>query len=319
MPLSRELIQKIDNIYTTPGSPALFSGASRLYQECQRQNISVTWKQIKEYLRTQNVHSLHLISPEKHIRSRLISYSIDYSWESNLAVAPYPTSNKNVKFIMVVTDLLSDYIWAYPMQRKTAGAATTAFNQLMVDTGRKCSLLTTDSGTEYTNNTFQNLLKQNDIYHHLAGGKLKASAAEYSIRLMKSAIFKYLTQNGGKKYIDQLPNLISGLNSRRMKSLNGLAPDQITIANQNAVFMYKYSAALQKQVEVKYRIGQLVRIRLKKVGAFDKGYTQNFSAETFKIKKISLAVPTVVYTVVDLNGRVMDKRFYKEDLSPVHV
>ena len=319
MPLSDDTKRRIKEIYTTPGSPAAFSGVLRLYEECRRRNIDVTKKEVAEFLKGEKVYTLHVTRPQKHLRSRLISYTIDYSWESDLAVTPYYRSNKNFQYIMVTVDLLSEYIWAYPMKTKSADDSVKAFQQLMTDTGRKCSLFTTDAGTEFTNFKFQQLLKANDIYHHIAGGKHKASAAEYSIRLLKSIIFKYMTEYDTKRYLQVLPDMVEGLNKRKLKSLNGLSPAEVNVSNEVELFIFKYGRALLHQPEQSLHPGQLVRIRLKKAANFAKGYTPNFSTEIYTVVRASFAAPSFMYTVADQNGRHIDQRFYEEDLSPIHV
>ena len=62
-----------------------------------------------------------------------------------------------------------------------------------------------------------------------------------------------------------------------------------------------------------FSIGDNVRITKKKK-IFDKGYTQGWTAEVFKISKIQLTIP-VTYKITDYNGEVMQGSFYEEELQ----
>ena len=63
----------------------------------------------------------------------------------------------------------------------------------------------------------------------------------------------------------------------------------------------------------KFSIGDHVRIRKKKK-TFDKGYTQRWTEEVFKIYKIQLTI-TVTYKITDYNGEEIQGWFYKEELQ----
>ena len=47
---------------------------------------------------------------------------------------------------------------------------------------------------------------------------------------------------------------------------------------------------------------------------FDKGYTQLWTEEVFKISKIQLIIP-VTYKVTDYNGEEIQGLFYEQDLQ----
>ena len=59
----------------------------------------------------------------------------------------------------------------------------------------------------------------------------------------------------------------------------------------------------------KLLIGDNVRITKKK-NVFDKGYTQRWTEEVFKISKIQLIIP-VTYKITDYNGEEIQGAFYE--------
>ena len=63
----------------------------------------------------------------------------------------------------------------------------------------------------------------------------------------------------------------------------------------------------------KFSIGDGVRITKKKK-TFDKGYTQRWTEEDFKIYKIQLTIP-VTYKITDYNGEEILGSFYEQKLQ----
>ena len=63
----------------------------------------------------------------------------------------------------------------------------------------------------------------------------------------------------------------------------------------------------------KFSIGDNVRITKKKY-FFDKGYTQRWMEEVFKISKIQLTIP-VTYKITDYNGEDIQGSFYEQELQ----
>jgi hypothetical protein len=52
---------------------------------------------------------------------------------------------------------------------------------------------------------------------------------------------------------------------------------------------------------------------------FAKGSEQNYTTEVFRIIKVILRTPRPVYDLENLNPRVIDGQFYKEELKPVRI
>ena len=63
----------------------------------------------------------------------------------------------------------------------------------------------------------------------------------------------------------------------------------------------------------KFSICDNVRITKKKK-TFDKGYTQRWAEEVFKISKIPLTIP-VTYKITDYDGEEMQGLFYEHELQ----
>ena len=83
--------------------------------------------------------------------------------------------------------------------------------------------------------------------------------------------------------------------------------------NENKVWRYLYSEFGSKTLTPKFSIGDNVRIT-KKTNLFDKGYTQRWTEEVFKISNIQLTIP-VTYKINDYNGEEIQGSFYEQELQ----
>jgi hypothetical protein len=72
------------------------------------------------------------------------------------------------------------------------------------------------------------------------------------------------------------------------------------------------------QGQVKFRVGDLVRITKEKV-KFAKGNEQTFSTEIFQVVKVIHRMPQPVYELTDLHGRPIEGQFYNYELVKVTV
>ena len=83
--------------------------------------------------------------------------------------------------------------------------------------------------------------------------------------------------------------------------------------NENKVWRNLYPEFGGKTLAPKFSIGDNVRIT-KKRNLFDKGYTQRWTEEVFKISEIQLTIP-VTYKITDYNGEEIQGSFYEQELQ----
>ena len=83
--------------------------------------------------------------------------------------------------------------------------------------------------------------------------------------------------------------------------------------NENKVWRNLYPEFGGKNLAPKYSICDNVRIT-KKTNLFDKGYTQRWTEEVFKISKIQLTIP-VTYKITDYNWEEIQGFFYEHKLQ----
>ena len=135
--------------------------------------------------------------------------------------------------------------------------------------------------------------------------KGKSVAAERFIRTLKTKIYKYMTSVSKNMYINKLDDIMGEYNNAYHQTIK-MKPIDV-----------KDNTYLDSKKEVnnkdpKFKAGDHVRIsKYKNISA--KGYTPNWSEETFVISKIKNTVPWA-YVINDLNGEEITGALNEKEL-----
>ena len=100
--------------------------------------------------------------PRKNYPTNEILYNhIDEIWFIDLAdFLDYKTSNnKGYRFIFVILDNYSKYLWAIPLKNKYSQTITNEFSKILTISKRKLLKIESDRGKEWYNSIFQNFMK----------------------------------------------------------------------------------------------------------------------------------------------------------------
>ena len=108
--------------------------------------------------------------PIKNYPTNKIIYNhIDEIWSVDLAnMMHYKISNnKGFRYIFIVIDNSSKYLWAIPLKNKYSQTITNEFLNILTISKRKPIKIDSDRGSEFYNSIFQNFLKSRNIQHYL--------------------------------------------------------------------------------------------------------------------------------------------------------
>ena len=136
----------------------------------------------------------------------------------------------------------------------------------------------------------------------------KSVVAERFLRTLKNKIYKYMTSISKIVYIDKLDDIVNECNNTYHRIIK-MKPIDV---KDNTYIDF------DKEVndnDLKFKVADHVRISKYK-NIFAKGYTPNWSEETFVIKKIKNAVPWT-YVINDLNGEEIIGTFYEKELQKI--
>lgn len=261
----------------------------------------------------QLVNELHKPAKINFKRRRTIIKGLDDLWQMDLAeMGNYARENKNFKYILVVIDCFSKFVWTKPIKTKSGEEVMRAIDDILKDSKRTPKNLQSDQGKEFYNAHFKNLMKMHNVNHYSTFSVKKAAIVERVIRTLKEKLYKYFSLNGTYRWLDILPQITDNYNKRPHRT-TGMKPCEINKKNEKTVLHSSYNFIKMATDPKKFKVGDLVRISKYK-HIFEKGYTPNWTTELFKIVKVHITNP-ITYLLEDLRGNPIGGGFYAEELQ----
>lgn len=266
-------------------------------------------KSIKE----QVVEEIHKPARKNYVRRRVIIRGLDDLIQADLVeMIPYAKFNKGFRYILVVINVFSKYVWALPVKRKTGKEVTAAMQTILKKMKKIPKNIQTDNGKEFYNKDFNSLMETYKLNHYSTYSNLKASIVERVNRTLKSLMWKQFSLQGNYKWLNLLQHLVDKYNNTVHSTIH-MKPKDINIKNSKSVIIkFRKNTTLNKDT-VKFKVNDPVRIS-KYREQFSKGYTPNWSNEIFKIRKVQHTTPTT-YLLQDQNLEDILGSFYSEELK----
>lgn len=223
----------------------------------------------------------------------------------------YEKENKGFKYILIVINCFTKYVWAYPLKSKTAREVAQALEKVFkIQTPIH---LCTDSGGEFTGREVQNLVKTYNVKHYVVYSEKKASIVERVNRTLKTMMWKEFSAQGSYEWLDLLKKIVNVYNNRKHRTI-GMKPSEVKKKHEKYLLDTAFNRIKITQ-KPKYNVGDHVRIS-KFRGVFDKHYKPNWSTEIFTIKKVHFTNP-VTYLLQDDNQQNIKGGFYELQLQKV--
>ena len=218
----------LKDIYFNPANPGAFAGPEKLYRIVKQENVyKISRNKIKQCLQDQDAFSLNRPLRRKFKRNRIVPTQCDAQWDMDLAdVSNLEKYNDGIKFLLVVIDLFSRYLWVQPLKGKTHQDILKGLQDILRQ-GRKPESARSDKGSEFVNRWVNKFMKGLDINHFTSQNKTKANYAERVIRSLKNLMYRYMFHNQTHRYINVLQDLVSNYNSRPHRSLGNRTPKSV--------------------------------------------------------------------------------------------
>ena len=116
------------------------------------------------------INQIYSTPPEKKYETNKIFYNhIDELWSIDLAkTIDYKISNnEGFRYLFVITDNQSNYLWAVPLKNKNSLTITNEFSNILLTLKRSPFKLDSDRGKKWYNSVSQTFLKgQKNIQHY---------------------------------------------------------------------------------------------------------------------------------------------------------
>lgn len=262
------------------------------------------------------VNELHKPARIHFKRRRVIVKGLNDLLQADLVeMIPYAKINKDYKYILVVINVFSKFVWCEPVKNKSGKEVTKAMEKILSQMKVTVKNLHTDMGTEFYNKDFKQLLEKWKINHYSTYSNLKASIVERVNRTLKHQMWKQFSLQGNYKWLHILQTIVTTYNNTKHRT-TGMKPSAVKKKDEKYLLEHAYNHLKtidpRKQ---KFKEGDYVRIS-KYREAFSKGYTPNWSNEVFKIRKVHQTNPTTYY-LEDQEGSEIKGGFYEQELQKV--
>ena len=229
------------------------------------------------------IDEIYSSPPKKNYETNKIIYNyIHKIWSIDLAdLSDYKTSNiKRFRYIFVIIDNFSKYLWAIPLKNENGQTITNEFSNILTKSKRKPKI-ESDRGSEFYNSIFQNFLKSKNIQHYSSFTDKGPSIAERVIRTIRNLIKKFVA--GNADWLGELPSVVKQYNNTIHNSTKMTHLQACEKANENLVYSNLQDRRVRQQP--KFKLGQLVRTAdIKRV--FSKSDSTNYSYRLYTITEV---------------------------------
>ena len=297
----------LKKFYLDPKFPGSYSGAYKFYQEVKNIHPKVTLKKVNEFLKSQDAYTLHKRTRKPKFRRTLVFKPRDL-WQIDLLdMQKYSKENDGYRYICVIIDCFSRYVWVKPLKNKTGKATVKALALLLMNERPK--LIQADQGTEFFNRDVKRMLEAfgPKLYHTYTDKK--AAIVQRVQRTLRGRLGRLFTKRGNFKWIDKIDDIVTAYNNTHHSSIK-MKPADVDEEHIANIF---FNSLPNLKKTIKFSNGDRVRILIKK-NQFAKEFEKSWSEETFKIKRIQNTNP-ITYLIEDLDGEDIIGGFYTEELQ----
>jgi hypothetical protein len=312
--------KRLKHAYYTPEEAGSLGGARALVRSVGA-NRAKKRRDVGGWLSGQDAYTLHKQARTKFRRRPTIVRGVGVQLQADLMdVKSHREDNGGATFLLVAVDVFSRKLYVRPLTSKSGGVVSKALDSVLEDAGG-ISALQTDKGTEFLNRDVAAVLRRRNIKHFTSENEsIKASLVERVNRTLRGKIHRRLTATKGNRYVDVLPALVRSYNNTPHTSI-GMAPSRVNYKNQERVWSKLYEPDMsgndsRHAEKPTFARGDNVRIS-KARGAFERGYTPNWSREIFVVERVDADAKPIVYELKDLADEPVLGGFYRQQLQKV--
>ena len=248
--------------------------------------------QVLDFLKTRDDYTTHRPIRTNYPTQKVWVGGINQLHQGDLIdLSTISKKNNKVTFLLAIIDCFSREAFVEPMLDKSANSVLKALEKVYKGPDYPISFMS-DFGKEFSNRKVQNFFAKNEIKFMTPYGNTKCAFIERFIETFKHMLWRYMTDKATYKYVDALQDLVSSYNKTYHRSI-GMAPSQVSEQNAKSVFNHMYGdpgashlkpANKRGKKNYKFKVGDHVRIAVKK-GPFEKGYSQTYSSEIYKVSE----------------------------------
>lgn len=296
-------------IFTNPSQPAAFSSISNVHQTLKKiakNRPTASKKQVRQALEALESWSVHRPVRYKFQRrktrgfGRFITFQADLCDMQNLR-----NENDGYGYLLVCIDVYTRMLYVRPVRNKSGSEVALAMRDIWSNGMGICRLIT-DAGKEFLNRHVREFLEAEYAEHFVPNSPMKASVVERANRTLKTRLYRFMTHNNTRRYVDKLEQIVTGIN----KSVNrgiGMRPVDVT----SNIFIEETNVRPPKKC--RFQVGDYCRIATER-GTFSKGYLGRWSREIFIVSEALDGAPPIC-RLKDRLGEPIEGLWYEEELN----
>jgi len=315
--------------YITFPHPTAFSGISLLkasYPPISQRTIDSFLETVDSYTRQREAKKPHY-NPY-YVRTPRNLLQLDLLDKQALA-----TANAGIRYWLVCIDTFTRKVWVRPLRRKTTEFVTNAFRSILREIDHAnvpVKRVLSDRGTEFVSAMFRRLLEESGIEQDHPTEH--AHHVERVQRTLQSLIGKYCTQFETMSYSGIMQLAVKSYNNRRHRMI-GMSPnkaEQVENQDKVRVALEKYwqkfewrgrkgKKVRKKKPKPKFKVGDLVRARIKRRAFQNRSFLPTFSTEIYRVRSVEDHLPSPMYTIESLLDVPRREKFYQSQLQRVNL
>ena len=290
----------LSSIYRDARNPAGLSSAEKLYRAAKQEDPSITREQIKDYLQSEFIYTLHYPARRHWERNRVVVSAPNIQGQADLCdLKNYERQNDGYKYLLTFVDCFSRYGAGRPLRTKRQEEVADALISILAE--HPVHKLQTDQGTEFKNSFVRKALAKRGTYlFHSINQDIKCAEVERMNRTIKSRMFKMFTSRGIPVWYNKLDDIFHAYNNSVHRTI-GLAPAAVTLQNTKGIFKRLYDGLPDEQAVLresllnsvsneKFKPGDMVRLRYY-LHPFEHKYFPNYDDRYFIIDRIIKGYP----------------------------
>ena len=249
---------------------------------------------------------------QKFERRKVIVNHINEIHSTDLVdMTQYSKMNRGYKYIFTNIDVFSKIAYAYPIKSKKIQDIKASFQKIFKN--NKPKFIWSDKEPAFLSKEMQQFFKDNNVKIYHTNSHLKAVVIERFNRSLRELMMKEFVENNNTIWYNILPKLIKFYNNRYHSTIK-MKPIQVNKNNEKYIKENIYTYDKTSKIP-KSKIGDLVRISLKRRAIFDKASSNiKWSEELFKIHSINKS-NVITYKIKDLNDEIIKGIFYEIELQ----
>lgn len=309
----------IAKTYYNLSKGSAFFGPKKIHEFLKKKNSkhAPSIYKIRKWLERNDNYTLQKPVRRKFRRGRVLVSEPYEQYDADLAeLSSLADENDKYRYILVVIDIFTRYVWLEPLRTKRGKDVLNAFKAIF-SRGFIPKKIRSDGGAEFKFKELRDFFKANNVYHHISlNTAVKANYSERVILTLKRIMYRMFNIQRSYRYLDKLQNIANSYNATPHRSLNYTAPKDVNQSNAADLWVRDNLSTRRHKQHYKYKIGDLVRIsHLKR--PFLRAYDQKWSSEIFKIYQRFLIEGLPVYRIEDFLDKKISGNFYSAELQKV--